>query len=82
LSTVRHADKIIVIDNGRVIEEGNHETLMKLQSNYYSLVKAQVLQQPFDDNIPHLSELTPFIGKITLLFFHVLHKYLLFRKFQ
>ncbi|CAF3105515.1 unnamed protein product [Rotaria sp. Silwood2] len=61
LSTVRHADKIIVIDKGMVIEEGNHETLMKRQSNYYNLVKSQAFEEPLetDDYQPQLSELTP-----------------------
>ncbi len=65
LSTVRHADKIIVIDKGMVIEEGNHETLMKRESIYYSLVKAQLFEQPLDDdNKNQLSTLTSFIGEI------------------
>ncbi len=70
LSTVRHADKIIVIDKGTVVEEGNHETLMKLQSSYYSLVKTQVFQEPLgddDDSDQQQSpDLAPFIGKIMI----------------
>lgn len=64
LSTVRHADKIIVIDNGRNVEEGNHETLIKLQSNYYYLVKAQVFHQSSydgDDYTSSSTESTPFL---------------------
>jgi len=37
LSTIRNADKIIVMDNGEIIEEGNHETLMKKKGVYYRL---------------------------------------------
>jgi ATP-binding cassette subfamily B protein len=42
LSTVQHADKIIVIDKGKVVEEGNHEELMNLKGSYFSLVKTQI----------------------------------------
>lgn len=38
LSTVRHADKIIVLDEGKVVEEGSHEDLLKNQGHYYSLL--------------------------------------------
>jgi len=40
LSTVMRADQIIVLDAGRVVEVGTHETLMKAQRAYHQLVTA------------------------------------------
>ncbi len=37
ISTIRNADKIIVMDNGEIVEEGNHETLMAKKGIYYRL---------------------------------------------
>ena len=37
LSTVRNADQIIVLDQGRIIEQGNHEQLLALKGKYYQL---------------------------------------------
>jgi ATP-binding cassette subfamily B protein len=42
LSTVKNADKIIVIDKGIIVEEGNHEELVSLKGEYYKLVKNQL----------------------------------------
>ncbi|PWN63087.1 peptidase domain-containing ABC transporter [Chryseobacterium phosphatilyticum] len=42
LSTVKHADKIIVLDNGRVVEEGSHAELVDLRGEYYRLVRNQL----------------------------------------
>lgn len=42
LSTVRHADKIIVLDKGKVVEEGTHDELTELKGAYYTLVKNQL----------------------------------------
>ena len=42
LSTVKHADNIIVLENGEIVEQGNHETLTKLKGKYYELVKNQL----------------------------------------
>jgi len=42
LSTVKHADKIIVLDKGKVVEEGNHVELVALKGEYYRLVKNQL----------------------------------------
>ncbi|CAF3736730.1 unnamed protein product [Rotaria magnacalcarata] len=43
LSTIRNAHKIIVMHKGQVIEEGDHESLMRLRGTYYSLVEQQNL---------------------------------------
>jgi subfamily B ATP-binding cassette protein MsbA len=42
LSTVRAADRIIVLDNGRAVESGSHHELMALDSVYKKLVEAQL----------------------------------------
>lgn len=42
LSTVKNADKIIVLDKGKVMEEGTHTDLTKNKGLYYQLVKNQL----------------------------------------
>ncbi len=41
LSTIRNATRIMVVDNGTIIECGNHDELMKLKGAYYNLYTAQ-----------------------------------------
>lgn len=41
LSTIRNADRIFVIDDGRIIETGNHEELLRAKGAYYQLYNAQ-----------------------------------------
>ncbi len=43
LSTITHADKIFVVEHGRVVEEGSHAQLMKKQGAYYQLFQIQKL---------------------------------------
>src|SRR5690554_3524812 len=42
LSTVMNADQIVVLDKGKIIEQGNHKELVDLKGNYYELVKNQL----------------------------------------
>ena len=42
LSTVRNADKIIVMDNGRIAETGTHDSLVASRGPYYNLVRNQL----------------------------------------
>nr|WP_288935702.1 peptidase domain-containing ABC transporter [uncultured Allomuricauda sp.] len=42
LSTVKNADKIVVMDNGRIKESGTHYELLQLKGTYYNLVKNQL----------------------------------------
>ena len=42
LSTVKNADQIVVIDHGKVVEAGNHESLTAKRGAYYHLVKNQL----------------------------------------
>ena len=41
LSTVKNADNILVIDNGEIIESGNHEELIAKKGYYYNTLNAQ-----------------------------------------
>jgi len=41
ISAVRDADEIIILDHGRIVERGNHESLMALKGNYYKTFVSQ-----------------------------------------
>lgn len=42
LSTVRDADNIVVIDNGKIAEQGTHQELVEHKGKYYTLIKNQL----------------------------------------
>ena len=41
LSTIQEADKILVLNNGQIIEQGNHESLLAAKGFYYDLYNSQ-----------------------------------------
>ena len=41
LSTLRKADRLVVMDRGRIVEIGNHDQLMAIEGHYYKLYQAQ-----------------------------------------
>jgi len=50
LSTIQHADKIIVLSHGEIIEEGNHQELLKLKGSYYNLYNIQLDKEKLSKN--------------------------------
>ncbi|MDQ0156182.1 ABC transporter ATP-binding protein [Robertmurraya andreesenii] len=44
LSTITHADRIVLIENGEIVEIGKHHELMEKQGNYYKLFQIQQLE--------------------------------------
>jgi subfamily B ATP-binding cassette protein MsbA len=49
LSTVEKADKIIVLDAGRIVESGTHTELLTLNGVYASLYRMQFSDEPVDE---------------------------------
>jgi ABC-type enterochelin transport system ATPase subunit len=41
ISTVQHADQILVMAKGKIIEQGTHDELMKLHGEYYEMFEVQ-----------------------------------------
>lgn len=41
LSTIQDADKILVLNNGQIVEQGNHESLLAAKGFYYDLYNSQ-----------------------------------------
>jgi ATP-binding cassette subfamily B protein len=48
LSTIRHADQVLVLDNGRIIERGTHDTLLRIPAGHYATLYRQFVQMDDD----------------------------------
>jgi subfamily B ATP-binding cassette protein MsbA len=49
LSTIENADNILVLDNGRIVEQGTHSKLIKQDSRYKELYFAQIAEVNADE---------------------------------
>jgi ATP-binding cassette, subfamily B, multidrug efflux pump len=45
ISTIKNADKILVMDSGRIIEQGHHDDLMEKRGTYFELYEKQLLEE-------------------------------------
>ncbi len=50
LNTIRSADKIIVLEKGKIVEEGDHETLMRMNGRYRSSFALQKQMNGWNNN--------------------------------
>ncbi|XP_023168869.2 multidrug resistance protein homolog 65 [Drosophila hydei] len=57
LSAIRHADQIVYIENGKAVEQGTHEDLMKLQGFYHKMVAAHEYDDKADELLNDCEEL-------------------------
>ncbi len=56
LSTVRHADRVVVMHQGRIVEQGSHDELLELDGVYARLHRLQVAQQAIEERMDELVE--------------------------
>jgi ATP-binding cassette subfamily B protein len=48
VSSVKNADEIIVLENGRIVESGNHQTLLEKKGEYFALYERQMLEEQYE----------------------------------
>jgi ATP-binding cassette, subfamily B, multidrug efflux pump len=46
LSTIRNADTIVVMEDGRIVEQGDHDDLLRRYGAYYDLYTSQFTEAP------------------------------------
>ena len=49
LSTIQHADNIIVMNHGQIVEQGNHQELLKQKGRYYDLYRLQFAKKSLEN---------------------------------
>ncbi|CAH0548000.1 unnamed protein product [Brassicogethes aeneus] len=58
LSTIRKANRIILVSQGKVVEEGSHGELMELKGEYFNLVNSNKVDETHDIKDEHVRERT------------------------
>lgn len=61
LSTVRHADTILVLDEGQIVEQGTHVDLLRSRGKYYELYREQFGMEAGDATLRSMAEEKTFI---------------------
>lgn len=59
LSTIENADKIIVLDHGQIVEQGDHKELLKRDGLYAYLVRKQMHGDDQDEDSTSTKPITP-----------------------
>ncbi|MBK8523141.1 MAG: ABC transporter ATP-binding protein [Betaproteobacteria bacterium] len=55
LSTLRQANRLVVLDRGKIVEVGNHDELMALEGHYYRLYMAQARNVDAEEQLPRFN---------------------------
>lgn len=66
LSTVKAADRIVVMEKGRIIEEGNHKGLLARGGHYATLYNTYFRHQSLDYRPPGVEELVAYKLSLTI----------------
>ena len=53
LSTIKNCDRIVVLEDGRVLEQGTHDALLGMQGRYYKFWQLQQGNMQIDEYITH-----------------------------
>jgi ATP-binding cassette subfamily B protein len=57
ISAVKDADEIIILENGRIVERGTHDQLLKLRGVYYDIFRDQYKDLVVDDMVKSRQEI-------------------------
>ncbi|HEY3875016.1 MAG TPA: ATP-binding cassette domain-containing protein, partial [Candidatus Kapabacteria bacterium] len=63
LSTIMHADRIYVLEQGQIVESGEHHDLLAMKGLYYAMWRQQIGERTHHAKLPHHNGTVPMNGK-------------------